>query len=94
MLESERQKKSERFEVLISNGSLLECPLAIQWGSEIQILNGQKEVGLQIVWISNGIWNLEAQLFEIRTYLFVDKTKARAPRSTDIMEVGTNIYLL
>ena len=40
----------------------------IQWGSEIwlvRILNGQKEVGL--VQILNGIWNPEAQLFEICT---------------------------
>ena len=32
----------------------------------VGILNGQKEVGLQIVWISNGIWNPEVQPFEIR----------------------------
>ena len=31
------------------------------------ILNGQKEVGLQIVQILNVIWNLEAQPFEIQT---------------------------
>ena len=29
--------------------------------------NGLKEVGLQIVWISNEIWTLEAWRFEIRT---------------------------
>ena len=33
----------------------------------VWILNGQKEVGLQMVQISNGIWNPEAQLFEIQT---------------------------
>ena len=31
----------------------------------IQILSGQKEIGLQMVWISNRIWNLEARPFEI-----------------------------
>ena len=31
------------------------------------ILNGQKEVGLQMVRIWNGIWNPKAQPFEIRT---------------------------
>ena len=31
----------------------------------VWISNGQKEVGLQMVWISNGIWNPEAQPFEI-----------------------------
>ena len=36
----------------------------IQWGSEIWISNGQKR--LQMFWISNWIWNLEAQPFEIR----------------------------
>ena len=30
-------------------------------------MNGQKEVGLQMVWILNGIWNLEVQPFEIQT---------------------------
>ena len=30
----------------------------------VQILNGQKEVGLQMVRISNGIWNPEAQPLE------------------------------
>ena len=33
----------------------------------VWILNGQKEVELQMVGILNGIWNLNAQLFEIRT---------------------------
>ena len=33
----------------------------------VWILNGQKEVGLQIVRILNGIRNPEAQSFEIRT---------------------------
>ena len=28
----------------------------------VLILNGQNEVGLQVVWILNGIWNLEAIL--------------------------------
>ena len=46
---------------------LLKVGIAAQWGSEVWILNGQKEVGLQMVWISNGIWNLEAQPFENRT---------------------------
>ena len=32
----------------------------------VWILNGRKEVGLQMVRILNGIWNLEAQPFEIR----------------------------
>ena len=31
------------------------------------ILNGQKENELQMVWFSKGIWNQEAQPFEIRT---------------------------
>ena len=31
------------------------------------ILNGPIEVGLQMVWILNGIWHLEAQPFEIWT---------------------------
>ena len=31
----------------------------------VWILSGQKEVGLQIVWILSGIWNLEAQPYEI-----------------------------
>ena len=30
---------------------------------QVQILNGQKEVGLHVVWISYGIWNPEAQPF-------------------------------
>ena len=33
----------------------------------VQILKGRKEVGLQMVWISNGIWNPEAKPFEIQT---------------------------
>ena len=33
----------------------------------VLILNGQKEVSLQMVRISNGIWNPEAQPFEIWT---------------------------
>ena len=33
----------------------------------VWILNGQKEVGLQIFWILNGIWDMEAQPFEIWT---------------------------
>ena len=33
----------------------------------VWIWNGQKEVGLQMVWISNGIWSPEAKPFEIRT---------------------------
>ena len=39
------------------------------WGSEIwtTYVNGQKVVGLQMVWILNGIWNPDAQPFEIRT---------------------------
>ena len=35
--------------------------------SRVQILNGRKGVGLQMVWISNGIWNPEAEPFEIQT---------------------------
>ena len=31
----------------------------------VGILNGWEEIGLQMVRISNGIWNLEAQPFEI-----------------------------
>ena len=47
-----------------------------QWRSENQIskyiqwdpiLNGPKEVGLQMAQILNGIWDPEAQLFEIQT---------------------------
>ena len=33
----------------------------------VWILNSWKEVALQMIWISNGIWNLEAQSFEIWT---------------------------
>ena len=33
----------------------------------VWILNGRKEVGLQMVWILNGIWNQEAQPFEFQT---------------------------
>ena len=33
----------------------------------VWILNGSKEVGLQMIQISNGIWNPEAQPFEIQT---------------------------
>ena len=33
----------------------------------VRILKGPKEFGLQMVWISNGIWNPEAELLEIRT---------------------------
>ena len=33
----------------------------------IQILNGQKEACFQMVQKSNGVWNLEAQPFEIWT---------------------------
>ena len=33
----------------------------------VLILNGQKEAGLQMVWILNGVWNPEAQPFEIWT---------------------------
>ena len=32
----------------------------------VRILKGPKEFGLQMVWISNGIWNPEAQPFEIQ----------------------------
>ena len=34
----------------------------------VWISNGQKEVGLQRVWILNGIWNPEAQPFDIWTF--------------------------
>ena len=34
---------------------------------QVQILNGQKEIGLQTVWILNRIWNPEAWPFEICT---------------------------
>ena len=34
---------------------------------QVWISNGQKEVWLQMVWILNGFWNLEAQPFEIWT---------------------------
>ena len=33
----------------------------------VSILNGLKEMGLQTVWISNGIWNPESQPFGIQT---------------------------
>ena len=33
----------------------------------VRILNGQKEIGLQMVQIKNEIWNLEVQPFEIQT---------------------------
>ena len=33
----------------------------------VWVLNGPKEIGLQMVWIVNGIWNPEAQPFEIRS---------------------------
>ena len=33
----------------------------------VWITNGQKEVELQMDWILNAIWNLEAQTFEIQT---------------------------
>ena len=33
----------------------------------VWISDSQKEAGLQVVWILNGIWNMEAQQFEIRT---------------------------
>ena len=33
----------------------------------VWISNSPKEVELQLVWISNGIWNSEAQPFEVRT---------------------------
>ena len=42
----------------------------------IWILNGQKEVGLLIVWILNGIWNPDATSFEIR-YFVKNYLKAR-----------------
>ena len=35
---------------------------------QVLISNGRKEVGLQMVQISNGIWNPKAQPFEIWTY--------------------------
>ena len=45
--------------------------MVFQFGFQIPtavwILNGQKEVGLQIVWILNWIWNLEGQPFEMWT---------------------------
>ena len=44
-------------------GLCIQCKSDLVW-----ISNGQKEVGLQMVQISNGIWNLEAQPFEICTY--------------------------
>ena len=40
----------------------------LQWGSENPTrldFKSSKEVGLQMVWISNGIWNLKAQPFLI-----------------------------
>ena len=42
----------------------------MQWDLKselVWILNGQKEVGLQMVPILNGIWKPEAQPFEIQT---------------------------
>ena len=51
--------KSENWIVTVYSGDL-KCEL-------VCILNGQKEVGLQMVWISNGIRNPEAQQFEILT---------------------------
>ena len=33
----------------------------------VWITNGQREVELQMDWILNAIWNLEAQTFEIQT---------------------------
>ena len=33
----------------------------------VWITDGQKEVELQMDWILNAIWNLEAQTFEIQT---------------------------
>ena len=51
--------KSENWIVTVYSGDL-KCEL-------VCILNGQKEVGLQMVWISNGIRNPEAQPFEILT---------------------------
>ena len=44
--------------------------ISVQWELKsrlIWIFNGQKKVGLKIVWISNRIWNQEAQPFEIIT---------------------------
>ena len=67
--------------------------LKILWGSEIWTsldLNGQKEVGLQIVQISNGIWNREAQPFEIWTngHHFVVNHLKSGPKSLDFQWSG------
>ena len=46
----------------------------------VWILNGWKEVGLQMVWISNGIWNPVAQPYEIWTngcHFFKNYLKSR-----------------
>ena len=51
---------------------------------QVQILNGQKEIGLQTVWILNRIWNPEAWPFEIhiKTTIFVKnhlKSRLKCP---------------
>ena len=43
----------------------------------VSILNDQKEVGLKMVWISNGIWNPEVQPFEIRHHFVRNQLKSR-----------------
>ena len=65
------------FEYGASKSSLFRCfryldPSCTHYSGDLKsglvwILNALKEVGLQMVWILKGIWNPEAQPFEIRT---------------------------
>ena len=60
--------------MLKNKALLLWVTLKVQYSGEIKsglvwISTGQKEVGLQMIRILNGIWNPEVQPFEIRTNL-------------------------
>ena len=56
----EHQQRPEKLDQFIEYSGDLKSDL-------VWISNGPKQVGLQMVWILNGIWNPEAQTFEIRT---------------------------
>ena len=53
-------------DVLLFSGTVTISSVDLKFGL-FWILNGRKEVGLQMVQLSNEIWNLEAQPFEILT---------------------------
>ena len=51
----------------LNDNGTFDNPTVFNLKNTVWTSNGRKESGLQMVMISNGIWNPEAQTFEIRT---------------------------